>query len=69
MEGGGGGDKLIGGGGWASDVLPLQKEGWGKTCLSNAEGGGGGHKTFGVVSTQEFEVVAVLKGTATHFDL
>ena len=53
-------------GGEASQVLPLQKS-WGRKHLNQAEGGGGEHKTFGVVLTQVLEVLAMLKGGTTSF--
>ena len=52
--GGRGTTKWEGGGGWASEVLPLQR----KSC-SHVEGG---TTNFEVVLTREFKVLAILGG-------
>ena len=63
LRGGGG---YIMGGGWASEVLPLQKKGWGggaeKVSAIMKGRGGGGAQSVGVVLTQVLEVLSILEG-------
>ena len=66
LRGGGGATKWQGRG--ASEVLPQQKDGAEKS-FSHAEGGGGLTKGFGVVLTQQLDVLAILKGCAKSVHL